>query len=246
MVIGRLGRYRSRKAIARFVVGPALPSFPATGLLLLTCIRPVTSYHPVSLSFTSAALRPDLARVVAGAYLETGAWDSAKERVLSSNALQARSLKSAQRMELEMRKRLQHLTSAQMQLAAHGMADERMAISWLAAMKASRFIFLFASDVLRGKLDSLDPVVRASDYETFFESQGSQHPAVLALSPSSRVKVRSVLLKMVREAGLGEQVGRELRIQRPVIPPAIREAILADSPRWLAGFLTPDSEISSQ
>lgn len=183
---------------------------------------------------------------MATAYLDYKDWEAAKKQVLHANALQARSPNSAKRMELEMRQRVKHLTSSQLNLAAHGMADERMAISWLAALKASSFIYEFASDVLRGKVASHDPVLRASDYEAFFESQGSQHPEVLALSPSSRVKVRSVLLKMIREVGIGERVGRELRIHRPVLPPAVHEAILTDSPRWLAGFLTPDSEIPAK
>lgn len=182
-------------------------------------------------------------RVIAEAYLETFSWAEAKARVLSANALQSRSPASAKRMESELRQRLMRLTPSQIELAAHGNTEERSAIAWLAALKASRYIHAFAAETLRGKLSSLDPVLRASDYERFFENQSAMHPAVLALTPSSRAKVRTVLLTMLREAGIGLRAGRDLLIQRPVLPPSVYSAVLADSVDWLAGFLVPDSEI---
>src|ERR1035438_5627963 len=53
-----------------------------------------------NLSFTAASLRPELARVVAEAYLAVGDWELAKERILDSNALQCRTMAGAQRQEL--------------------------------------------------------------------------------------------------------------------------------------------------
>ena len=197
----------------------------------------------ISLSFTAASLRPELLRVVAEAYVQTGSWESAKGKVLASNSLQARTPSSAKRMERELRQRLMRLTPAEIDLAAHGIVEERTAIAWLAALKTSSFIHAFASEVLRGKLSSLDPVLRASDYEAFFENQSAVHPEILALTASSRTKVRTVLLTMLREAGIGQRFGRELRIQRPIIPPSVFAALLADSPHWLAGFLVAESEI---
>lgn len=199
--------------------------------------------HPFSLSFTAASLRPELVRVLAEAYLKTGSWTSAKSWVLSTNALQARSPASAVRMERELRQRLMCLTPVQIELAAHGVSEERTAVAWLAAMKASSFIYAIAADVLRGKRSLLDPVLRASDYELFLSNQIAAHPEVAGLTPSSRSKIRSVLYSMLREAGIGLTAAGELRIQRPLVPPAVHAAIINDSPHWLAGFLVPDAEI---
>ena len=198
---------------------------------------------PYSLSFTAASLRPELVRVVAEAYGETKEWTAARSRVLAANSLQARSPSSARRMERELRQRLMHLTPAQLQLAAHGMSDERAAIAWLSAMKASGFIFAFAADVLRSKLALLDPILRASDYEAFLINQSAAHPEVASLTPTSRVKIRSVLFSMVCEAGMATRAKNDLHLVRPLVPPAVHTAIVADSPRWLAGFLVPDAEI---
>jgi len=203
----------------------------------------VPSDQSVSFSFIATSLRPELARVIAEAYLRTGSWESAKTGVLASNALQTRCRGSAIRMERELRQRLMRLTPAGIALAANGNVDERTAIAWLAALKSSSYILAFASEVLRGKISSLDPVLRGSDYEAFFGNQSAIHPEILDLTPASRTKVRTMVLTMVREAGIGERQGRELRIQRPVLPQSVYAAICDDSSSWLAGFLVPDGEI---
>ena len=70
--------------------------------------------HDYNLGFTAASLRPELARIIAEAYLAGGGdWEVAKTRVLSSNALQSRSASSAVRMERELRQRLATLTLRQ-------------------------------------------------------------------------------------------------------------------------------------
>lgn len=207
------------------------------------------SPNSYNLSFTAASLRPELTRILAEQYLAAGRdWEAARQRVLTTNALQARSARSAKILESELRHRLATLSEAQLTLLAEATADDRAALAWLAAMKRSRFLFDFAAEVLRDKLAARDPVLRPSDYEGFAEAKAVAHPELARLAPSSRKKVRGTLLHMLREAGLLS--GRTSRngalgsAQRPVLSPAVRESIAADDPRWLAGFLVPDPEIA--
>jgi len=196
-----------------------------------------------SLGFTAASLRPELARIVAECYLATGNWDLTKDRILSSNALQCQSANSAIRLERELRQRLRTLTHDQVSLLARATAEDRGAISWLAACKHIQFVFEFASEVLRDKLALLDPVLRLSDYETYVENKALVHPELTGLTPSSNGKIRRVLLRMLSEAGLlvsGTALGA---VERPVLSPSVIGVITADSPSWLAGFLVPDTEI---
>ncbi len=196
-----------------------------------------------NLSFTAASLRPDLARIVAESYLAVGDWKLAKARVLSSNALQCRTAGGGERQERELRLRLERLTHDQLVLLAQATAEDRAAISWLAALKHISFAFEFASEVLREKLAVLDPVLRPSDYEAYVDIKSGIHPEISRLSSVSKSKIRQVLLRMLREAGLlgaGTGLGT---IQRPVLSPLVLRAVTADNPRWLAGFLVPDTEI---
>jgi hypothetical protein len=202
---------------------------------------------PYNFSFTAASLRPELARIVAECYREAGNWAAAREHILATNALQARSARSAARLESELRQRLTELTEEQLTLLTSAPAEDRAALAWLAAMKRSRFLFDFAAEVLRDKLAAHDPLLRPSDYEKFVDAKSVMHPELARLATSSRAKVREVLLHMLREAGLlGDRArrgGALGTVQRPVLSPAVLRSISDDDPHWLAGFLVPDAEI---
>ena len=198
------------------------------------------NYH---LSFTAASLRPELARIVAECFLTVGDWALVKERILATNALQCRSASSAVRLELEMRQRLETLTHAQMILLTQATVEDRTAMAWLAACKRSRFAFEFAAEVLRDKLAAHDAVLRPSDYEGYVENKCLPHPELAGLKPTSKIKIRQVLLKMLVEAGLVAK-STAFTIHRPALSPAVVRVITADSPHWLAAFLVPDLEIS--
>ena len=199
--------------------------------------------HRYNFSFTAASLRPELMRIAAEIFLASDSWETAKERILATNALQCQSTGSAVRQERELRQRLQLLTAAQLTLLVEAPAEDRAAMAWLAACKHSRFVFDFAAMVVREKLAANDPVLRLSDYESFVDLQAVSHPEMGGLTPSSKAKIRQVLFHMLGAAGLlskGQGIGR---IHRPVLSPASAQAILSDNPRWLAGFLVPDAEI---
>lgn len=202
-----------------------------------------------NLSFTSASLRPELARIVAEYYRKEGDWIATKERILATNALQARSASTAIRLERELRQRLATLSEEQIRLLTEAPSEDRAAIAWLAAMKHSGFLFDFAAGVLREKLSLHDIVLRPSDYERFVEEKEAEHPELARLSPSSKGKIRRVLMRMLTEAGIltdGSRRDSTLgTIQRPVLSPAVLRSITADDRRWLAGFLVPDSEIET-
>jgi hypothetical protein len=200
----------------------------------------VSGYH---LSFTAASLRPELARIVAECFLTVGDWALVKERILSTNALQCRSASSAVRLESEMRQRLETLTHDQMVLLAQATVEDRTAMAWLAVCKRIRFAFEFAAEVLRDKLAAHDAVLRPSDYESYVENKCLPHPELGRLKPTSKHKIRQVLLKMLAEAGLLTK-GTALNIHRPALSPAVVRVITADNPNWLAAFLVPDLEIS--
>lgn len=208
-------------------------------------MRPSGPTIAYSFSFTAASLRPELARIVAEHYLTTHDWQVTRQWVLSTNALQCRSASSAIRFESELRKRLQTLTAEQIRILAQATEDDRIAIAWLAAMKHSAILFDFTAEVLREKLAIKDAVLRPSDYETFVNHQSAIHPRLAELSVSSKYKIRQVLLKMLGEAGILQNGPGMGTIHRPVLSPTLIRVISADNPGWLAGFLVPDSEISS-
>jgi len=196
-----------------------------------------------NLSFTAASLRPELARILSEVFLETGDWEVTKARVLASNALQARSPSSAMRLERELRQRLQCLMPEQLSLLAHSDSQDRAAMAWLAMLKYNAFVFDFASDLLRHKLATHEPVLHRSDYETFLAEKAIGHPELADLADTTRTKLRNVLLRMLTEVGMLAKGSGLGIVQRPSLSPRAKSAIRADRTDWLAGFLLTDTEI---
>jgi hypothetical protein len=197
------------------------------------------------LSFTSVSLRPDLARIAADAYLACGTWAGARQQVLADNSFQSRSKASLQRMEREIRTRLELLTKDQIVLLAEGTSEERAAMAWLAATKYAALVREFAADVLRGKLADFDLVLRPSDYNNFIAARLPSHPELGELTESSSRKVRNVLLLMLMEAGMIREENGERRITRPMQTQRVIDSIVADDAQFLAGFLWSDEEIAA-
>ena len=199
------------------------------------------------LSFTAASLRPELAAVIAQIYLKTqiylkkGDWRKTKAVVLEYNALQAPSPSTAKRLESELRQRLQTLTPAQLGLLATGSSDDRTAMAWLAVLKRVRLAFDVVQNVLAEKLAGMDPVLRRSDMEAFYEQQERSHPKLARLTETSQQKIRSTLLHMLRDGGLlAGKAGKDGSlgtVQRPLLSPEALQLVSADHPLWLRGFL---------
>lgn len=201
------------------------------------------TYH---LGFTAASLRPELCLTVARAYLEVADWKAAFVQVIRTNALQCGSASSLNRLEREIRPRLQRLTRDQLELLASSTLDVRTAIAWLASVKYSMFLYDFSAEVLRRKIANFDPVFRPSDYESFLHDKASDHPELLRVSESSQSKIRRVLLAMLREMRILTPGKPFESIQRPLLNEQLRQSIVADNPRWLAAFLVPDHEFRLQ
>lgn len=192
------------------------------------------------MGFTAASLRPELARTIAERYLSTNDWMQTRSSVLSTNALQNRATASAERQEREIRQRLQRLTPQQIALLASGNAEDRAALSWLAAAKQIQFAFNFASITLTEKLAEYDTLLRYADFQSFLDSEALSHPQLSNLAPSSIAKLRQVLLRMLKEVGIISEIHPNSglgKIHRPILSNSVLNVIDSDNARWLAAFL---------
>lgn len=208
-------------------------------------MSPHQTTHTYSFSFTAASLRLDLVGLIAELFFQHASWEKTRDAVLAKNLLQYRSAGSTIRLERELRQRLQTLTPEQLRLLQNSTSASRVLLAWLAAVNHSGFLFDFAAEVLRAKLSQHDDVLRLSDYERFVTEKMVLHPQLGALTQSSSTKIRTVLFRMLREAGIltdGDGLGR---IQRPVLPPEVTDAICEADPNRLAAFLVPDAEIKA-
>ncbi len=200
-------------------------------------MTPRASNHTYTYNFSFMAVRSVRSWLgVAEFYLKDGDWSVVKSRILATNALQCRSSSGSLRMERELRQRLATLTHEQLALLATATAGDRAAIAWLAALKHIRFVFEFAAEVLREKLAAQDPILRYSDYETYVETKSAFHPELARLRPSSKNKVRQMLLHMLTEAGLIGVTGRVMPSRRPILSPPVLRCHPSTIPTGWRGF----------
>jgi len=115
--------------------------------------------------------------VVARTNGEAGSRKQTRALVLERNALQARSLSRAKRLDSELRQRLQLLGTPQLTLLAGGSSDDRLAMAWLAVLKRTQVTVELTRD--------LYPLLRRLDMTGLYEACKRQHPELQALSSSS-------------------------------------------------------------
>jgi len=167
-----------------------------------------------SLSFTAGGLlQPESIRL-AQLYLELGDWAAVRERVLAHNLLQARTLASARRLCQEILARLKTLSDAELDLLAQGHAEEQRQILWLSLCRRYPLIAEFALEVLGEGYRRLQPQLQASDIDAFFNRKAEWHGELERLKPSTRKKLRQMLLKLLKDSSL---LSADLRIL-PAIP----------------------------
>lgn len=185
------------------------------------------------LSFVGAGLSISGSTKIAEVYVQLRDWEAVKDKVKGENLVQARTQRSVQRVFQELAPRLQQLTDEQLELLVEGNYQEQKQLLWYAICKRYAFIGEFATEVLHEKYLSLDYELTEFDYEAFFNRKADWHAELDQLTATTKTKIRTVLFRMLREAGL---ISKEHVIIPAVFSRRIVELLRADSAEWLRIF----------
>jgi len=192
------------------------------------------------MTFATGGLLYRESLMVAELYGELGEWDPVRERVLSENLLQIRTLSAARRIYQEVSLRLMQLTPAEMEMLQTASFQEQNYLLWLAVCKRYRFVHDFAVEVLREKFLRLDLALSYDDYDIFFNNKAEWHPEVERVASSTRKKQRQLLFRMMREA---ELLSRDNYIIPTMLTPRLAETIGRESPSYFTVFPLSDLDI---
>ena len=151
---------------------------------------------------TVTDLKPELATIISRIYIKVGSWEKTKAIVIGNNELQTRSISTGIRLETELRKRLKHLSEPQLILLAKGTINDRLAMTWLGVLKRIKLIKELSHELLLEKIEGSDPILRRSDMAEFYKKKEKQFSEFKNLSDTSRKRINSVVLSMLREMGL--------------------------------------------
>lgn len=161
-----------------------------------------TAQRPYLMSFGTGGLFVNESVAVARLHVRGEDWDSTAVVAQKSGAFPVRKASSARRSIREIVNRLRQLSADELGLFIDGERSEQAALLWLAACRAYRFIDEFAVEVLNERFLSLRTDLTYDDFDTFLAAKAEWSPKLAGLSSTTRAKLRAVLFRLMREAGI--------------------------------------------
>ena len=157
---------------------------------------------PYNMSFTAGSLFIRESVEMANLYLVSGDWKAVKTQAHDNNLIQSRTASSSERICREICFRLEGLCDAELRALTEGTLQEQQQILWVAICRRHRFIYEFASEVIREKYLRIDIDLHPEDYDAFFNAKAEWHDELESLTESTRNKLRQVVFRMLRESDL--------------------------------------------
>ena len=192
------------------------------------------------MSFTSGSLFHRESVTLAALYFDHGDWNSVRDKVVSENLLQARTLNSLKRICREVISRLRTLSLGELDFLVEGSHQEQAYFLWISVCRRYRFIADFAVEVLRERYITLKGDLTYDDFDSFFNRKSEWHLELDEVTTTTRGKLRQVLFRILREADL--LTGKNM-IQAPMLSPRLLEVILRCNRREILYFPVFESEL---
>ena len=158
--------------------------------------------YKYSMSFTAGSLFCQESLMIAELFLDFRDWNVVRKKVLSENLLQTRTLNTLKRVYREISSRLKTLCEEELILMVKGTPQDQNQLLWLSVCRRYEFISDFAKEVLRERFIAFKSVLQYEDFDVFFNQKAEWHDELDRIAHATRIKVRQIIFKMMREAGL--------------------------------------------
>ncbi len=169
-------------------------------------MSPASNYR---MSFSVGGLMLNESLAIAQGYQLGESWTSARERLLAQGASSLPKLASQTRALREVYDRIGHLSDAERQyLLDDADRTEQQAMIWLAICRTYRFVHEFAVEVINERYQSWRLDLGLEVFDRFLAEKAECDPSLAELSSSTCAKLRQVLFRILREAGLRSVEGR--------------------------------------
>ncbi len=165
---------------------------------------------------------------MAALYQEKHDWGLVREHVIATNLLQTRKLNSSKRICREIISRLKKLTANELDILVSGNTHDQGHVLWLALCRRYKFIGDFAVEVLRERYLTLKYDLQIVDFDVFFNQKSDWHSELNEIKPTTKQRVRQLLFKMLKEAGL---LSADNRINPAILNPVLINSVYASSNR---------------
>lgn len=193
-----------------------------------------------SMSFTTGGLFHQESVKVAALYLDVGDWKKVRDEIIGKNILQTRTISSLKRICKEILSRLKTLDSSELELLVNGSNQEQAYLLWLAVCRRYKFISDFAIEVVKERFLTLRSDLNHEDFNAFFNAKAQWHDGLEKITTATKMKLRQVLFKMLREAGL---LTAKNIITPAMLPPRMVRIIGRNAYQDLSVFPVTESEL---
>ena len=175
-------------------------------------------------------------------YLEFRDWDKTKDFVIEENVMQKQSASSRKRVFIEIKRRVESLTSEQLEYFKDASSSDIRNLIFLAILKTYRFIFEFIVEVVLKKFLMFDYRILNSDYESFFVCKKYAIEQLENITQNTEYKLKQVLFRILEESMFIDST-KNKNILKPILSNEVIELIIKDNPAFLKAFLFTDYEI---
>ncbi|MFA6740933.1 MAG: DUF1819 family protein [Arcobacteraceae bacterium] len=193
-------------------------------------------------SYTAATLMMNETDEVIKKYLEYKDWDKVKDTVIEENIIQKQSVSSRKRVYIELKRRIETLTPAQLVYIEEASSSDIRNLIFLSILKTYKFIFEFMIEVISKKVLMFDYKILNSDYESFFESKKNSIETLENITENTAYKIKQVLFRILEESMIIDNT-KNKNIVKPHLSSEVAELIIKDNPIYLKAFLYTDYEI---
>lgn len=213
-----------------------LPSvtIPATDPPPIYCNRAMLMTSQYKMSFSTGGLFVNESVHLASLHIEGENWTTTIERGLSEGTATLPKTASNRRTLREIANRISHLTPGELNfLFERADRPEQEALLWVATCRAYRFIREFVVEVIQERFLSYRFDLPLDAFDHFFESKAEWNEDLASISRSTRLKLRQVLFRMLREAGVIDTTDK---IRPAYVTPRLRALIESHNPADIEVF----------
>ncbi|MAT50828.1 MAG: hypothetical protein CMK32_06570 [Porticoccaceae bacterium] len=192
------------------------------------------------ISFTAGSLYHLESVKLVELYLSVKDWEKVRDQALSSNLLQSRTESTAKRTCREAIARLKTLSGEELIFLSEANHQDQAYLLWIAVCRLYRFIADFAVEVIRERFLSMKLDLTFEDFDAFYNRKSEWHDELDDASASTRAKLRQVLFRILREAGL---LGKDKAIHAVLLSPGLVELIRQNNPDEFMYFPAFEADI---
>ena len=192
------------------------------------------------ISFTSGSLYHRESVKLAELYPSYGDWERVSAHALRDNVLQARTESTAKRTCREVIARLKTLNGSEVSFLVEANHQDQAHLLWVAVCRLYRFVADFAVEVLHERFVAMKLDLSFEDFDAFYNRKSEWHSELDNASASTRDKLRQVLFRMLREAGL---LAKDKTISAILPSPRLVELLRQNNPDEFFYFPVHESDI---